>query len=257
MQSLLELPAVAARTRRQAVTDRMAPLVALAASLESLWVPTLDLARAESRLRSRRPAFDAIDVIGPSGDLATPFFRAAKAIERAGLASNPEAAAARAHAGDVLALIAGWLSGDVAPRDSGRATARRAAILIARVRLRAAAGAIRDGLSLDAWAGRRCPCCGGHPEFAFAGTPGRSLVCSRCDTTWTLARSGCTGCGADTVPTVVRISLPDDAGYCLVVCNACGLYLKEGSEAVETPILVERALTAHLDRAAEARGLRM
>ena len=235
----------------------MAPLVALEASLETMWVPALDLARAEARLRSRRPAFDAADIIGVPDDLSAPFFRATKAMERAGLVSNADATAARAHAGDIVAMIAGWLSGDLSPRNSGRATARRAAIIIARVRLRAAGRAIRGALSLDAWAGRRCPCCGGHPEFATPGTPRRSLVCSRCDSSWSLARSGCTGCGANSAPTVVRISMPDDAGYCLVVCNACGLYLKEGSEPVGPAILVERALTAHLDRAAEARGLRL
>jgi hypothetical protein len=235
----------------------MAPLVALEGSLGMLWAPQLDLARAEARLRSRRPAFDAIDVIGMPDDLSLPFLRATKAIERAGLASNPDATAARAHAGDVLPMIASWLSGDLSPRNGGRATARRAAIIIGRIRLRAAARAVRDVLSLEAWAGRRCPCCGGHPEFAIPGTAQRSLICSRCDSCWTLARSGCTGCGAHSAPTVARVSMPDDAGYCLVVCNACGLYLKEGSEPLGQPILVERALTAHLDRAAEARGLRL
>ena len=235
----------------------MAPLMALESSLETLWAPQLDLARSEARVRSRRPAFDAIDVIGTPDDLALPFLRATKAIERAGLASNPDATAARTHAGDVLAMIAGWLSGDLSPRNGGRATARRAAIIIARVRLRAAARAVRSAVSLEAWAGRRCPCCGGHPEFAIPGTARRSMVCARCDSSWTLARSGCTGCGASSVPTVVRISMPDDAGYCLVVCNACGLYLKEGSEPLGGALLVERALTAHLDRAAEARGLRL
>ncbi len=237
--------------------DRVAPLIAFEAALAGRWDPPVNLARAESRLRSRRPAFDAIEVIGTPDELSTPFVRAVKALERAGLASNAAATGARVHADEVMSIVASWLSGDLSPRDAARATARRAAMLVARVRLRAAAAIVRGMPALDAWAGRRCPCCGGHPEFAIVGTSGRTLVCSRCDTAWPLARSGCTGCGADAAPTVVRVSLPDDAGYRLVVCNACGLYVKEGADAITGPLLIERALTAHLDRAAEARGLRL
>lgn len=237
--------------------ERMAPLLAVEAALADRWIARLDVPRAETRLRTRRPAFDPIDAVGTPDDLAAGFILATKAIERAGLASNADAAGARAFAGDAMALIAGWLAGDLTPRDGARATARRAAILVARVRLRATVARVRASFSLDGWGGRRCPCCGGHPEFAIPGTSGRSLVCARCDAGWALARSGCTGCGADSAPTVVRVSLPDDAGYRLVVCNACGLYVKEGSEPFAGPATVERALTAHLDRAAEARGLRL
>lgn len=236
--------------------ERLAPLLSAEAALANRWNPRLDVPRAETRLRMRRPAFDPIEVVGTPDDLISPFVHATKAIERAGLASNADAAGARAFAGEAMAMIASWIAGDLAPRDSTRATARRAALLVARVRLRATVARVRASLSLDAWAGRRCPCCGGHPEFAIAGSP-RTLVCARCDAMWSLVRSGCTGCGADSAPTVARVSLPDDAGYRLVVCNACGLYLKEGSEHFTGSATVERALTAHLDRAAEARGLRL
>ena len=254
---LLDLPLDPVATLRRSTAHRLAPLLALEAACVTRWTPRLDLERAATRLRTRRPAFDPLAVVGTPDDLTTPFIAATKALERAGLASNTDAAAARAHAGDGLLMIAAWLSGDLSPRDAARATARNAAILVARARLRSTVEVLRSALSLDTWAGRRCPCCGGHPEFAIVGSPGRALTCARCDASWTLARSGCTGCGADAAPTVVRVSLPDDAGYRLAVCNACGLYVKEGAAEITGPMLVERALSAHLDRAAEARGLRL
>ena len=196
-------------------------------------------------------------IVGSPDDIHAPFVRATKVMERAGLVSNEESANARALGDDALPLIAGWLSGDATPRDAGRAAARRAAILVARGRLRAAVVRLRDALSLEGWSGRRCPCCGGHPEFATPTPFGRVLMCARCDATWAAGQPGCSGCGADAAPAVVRVAMPDDAGYRLVVCHACGLYLKEGSASIGGPPLVERALTAHLDAAAEARGLRL
>lgn len=217
----------------------------------------VDLLQAGERLRVGRAAFNPVDEVGTPDDLDAPFVQATKALERAGLASNGEAASARAHRGDVLPMIAAWLSGDNAPRDRGRAVARRAAILVGRSRLRSAVARLRSAQPLDTWKGRGCPCCGGHPEFVVASPPGHSLICGRCDVSWVAARLGCTGCGASKPPVVVRVTLPDEAGYRLVVCNACGLYIKEGSVASGAPTIVEQALTAHLDAAAEARGLRL
>ena len=257
MPVTVDLPVCSATSARQSAAERLAPLLALEAALESSWMPSLDLVRAGERHRVGRAAFDPLDSVGVPDELETPFVQATKAIERAGLASNAEAASARAHRADVLPMIAAWLSGASAPRDRSRAVARRAAVLVARSRLRSTATRLRAVLSLDAWKGRCCPCCGGHPEFAIAAASGRTLVCARCDVSWLAARTGCTGCGASKAPVVVQVTLPDDAGYRLVVCNACGMYIKEGPAVTGGFTLVERALTAHLDAAAEARGLRL
>ena len=220
-------------------------------------MPALDLMQAGNRLRVGRAALDPIDAVGTPDELDGPFIQATKALERAGLASNGEAALARAHRTDVLPMIAAWLSGDNAPKERGRAVARRAAMLVGRSRLRSAVVRLRSAHLLDAWSGRHCPCCGGHPEFIMVSASGHSRICGRCDVAWVSARTGCTGCGANKPPVVVRVTLPDEAGYQLVVCNACGLYIKEGSVITGAPTLVEQALTAHLDAAAEARGLRL
>ena len=246
-----------ATAARRITAERMAPLLALEALLERSWSPRLDLDRARARVAARRSALEAMEIVGSAGDIHAPFVRATKVMERAGLASNEESANARALGEDVLPLIADWLSGAATPRDAGRALARRAAVLVARGRLRAAVVRLRGALSFEGWTGRRCPCCDGHPEFATPTPLGRMLMCARCDATWAAADPGCSGCGTGAAPAVVRVAMPDDTGYRLVVCHACGLYLKEGTASIVGPPLVERALTAHLDAAAEARGLRL
>ena len=55
---------------------------------------------------------------------------------------------------------------------------------------------------------------------------------------------------------IARISNPA-LGYDLVMCNSCGRFLKERPRRGLASLLVERALTAELDLAAEQRGLRI
>ena len=113
------------------------------------------------------------------------------------------------------------------------------------------------------WNRSYCPCCGGSPDFSVRDDTvdgglerDRGLVCARCDTTWRTEALGCLGCGERESPTIARIS-SDALGYQLAICNACGRYLKEPAAPAPLDPLVERVLTAQLDAAAEARGLRL
>jgi FdhE protein len=107
------------------------------------------------------------------------------------------------------------------------------------------------------WARVVCPCCGGAPDVALLERGGhRTLVCSRCDAQWRAPRTGCLGCDADDAPSIARI--PNAAvGYELVMCNACGRFLKERPRRGLESLVVERAMTMELDVAAEQRGLRI
>jgi formate dehydrogenase maturation protein FdhE len=84
------------------------------------------------------------------------------------------------------------------------------------------------------------------------------LVCARCDARWTTTARGCLGCGAVKAETLARLP-STHTGYTVIVCSACGRYLKErdADPAGTVDLLVERALTEELDRAAERRALRL
>ena len=251
---------------RQTVAESVAPLTRLQAELSEQWELELDVQRARTRLEGGLAAFEPMDVIGGAGDLTLPFVRATVALERAGLATDPEATQARDRRGQLVPLLASWLGGEPAPRDRARATARRAVAIVARSVLHRAiqllrgaepaAAAQRVERLLATWERRSCPCCDGVPDFGVRDGDGRLLVCSRCDTTWRTATLGCLGCGAGEAPTLARI-VSSAIGYQITICNSCGRYMKEPIEPHPIEPLVDRALTSELDAAAEARGLRL
>lgn len=254
---------------RQAVAEQIAPVARLSAELAQDWRLALDLARARARLAGGLVAFDPLDVLGSAGDLLVPYVRAVTALERAGLSTIEDSQQARERRYQLLPLVVAWLGGEPEPRDRGRAAARRAAALVASSVLRRASELLRRsddaaeghgaaGVSrmIAAWQRAHCPCCGGAPDFALRDGPTRSLLCARCDTAWPTSALGCLGCGAREAPTIARIT-STALGYQLAICNSCGRYIKEPlTNGVAEP-LIERLLTAELDAAAEARGLRL
>lgn len=249
-------PSARADAARRALAEQLAPVVALHAELSRRWSFTLDLKRACARVRSGTRAFDPLAVIESAGELALPFLQATKALERAGLVSNEEATRARERRPELVPLLAAWLAGDAAPADPVRAVARRAAALVGGTILHRAAMEVGEHVPLNELERRNCPCCGGPAEFAVGEAGRRLLICARCDTTWRSSVSGCLGCGATDEPTLAHVFSPA-LDYRLVICNACGRYVKarRTSEAIDP--LLERSLTALLDEAAEARGLRL
>ncbi|HET7456610.1 MAG TPA: formate dehydrogenase accessory protein FdhE [Gemmatimonadaceae bacterium] len=251
-------------TIRQTVAEQLAPVARLSAELTGAWRLAVDLARARTRLAGGLVAFDPLDVLGAAGDLLVPFVRATSALERAGLATIEEEVQARERRFDLLPLVVSWLSGEPEPRDRGRAAARRAASLVASSVLRTASARLREfpdgeptvAALLVSWQRAHCPCCGGSPDFAVRDGEARSLLCSRCDTSWPTTAHGCLGCGAREAPTIARIT-SHALGYQLTICNSCGRYIKEPLSGCVAEPLIERLMTAELDAAAEARGLRL
>jgi len=142
------------------------------------------------------------------------------------------------------------------PRDRTRAAARRAAAVIANAILRVTSIAVLDGRPAPRSARFTCPCCGCSPDFTRTAAGARTLVCARCDVEWATTRTGCGGCGASSAPSIAYVESPL-LGYRLVLCNPCGRYLKEPIAPWSDDVSIERALTAQLDAAAEARGLRL
>ena len=233
------------------------PVAALHAELTAAWPIEMDAAAAKRRVRAGRPAFDALELLHVAGDLQRPFQRAAHAFERAGMATPESVLAARQQPpAAVMTLGASWLAGEPLSRLEPRRLAQRAAAVVAGSVLAGAARRVRSTMRTATPDRTNCPACGSAPEFAMTGARGRNLICARCDTTWQTTQKGCLGCAAHDTPTLFRIPSPD-IGYQLLVCNACGRYLKERLRPGRGDLLVERALTAQLDAAAEQRGLRL
>jgi hypothetical protein len=241
---------------RVTVAEQIAPLVQLDADLAARWTIAIDPAAARARVRAGRVAYEATEVIAAAGSLTVPFVRATVALERAGLASDDEATAARERRIYLSGLIRAWMAAEPMPRDRVRATARRAAGLVAGSILRRASALVRGDEAITAWGASHCPCCGGSPDFALGTADDRTLICARCDTRWATAAVGCLGCGARDAPALARIA-SEALGCDLAICNACGRYVKEPAAWSPVEPLVERVLTSQLDAAAEARGLRL
>ena len=241
---------------RQTVAEQIEPIVRLHHELAHRWILGVDLERARERLRRGIVAYDPLEVIGSAGGLLVPFVRATVALERAGLATDEEAIMARERRFQIAVLITAWLSAEPLPQDRVKTVARRAATLVGSSILHRASADLLAGISLLHWEKGLCPCCGGAPEFSLRGPGGRSLICARCDASWDTEQDGCVGCGATAAPAICRVTSAA-LGYQLTICNSCGRYIKEPLLPDDLDPLVDRALTAHLDAAAEKRGLRL
>lgn len=245
------------REVRTGLAEVLQPVALLHAELAAAWPVAVDRAVARRRIKAGRPAFDALEMLQHAGDLHRPFQRAAQAFERAGMATPDAVLAARQHPPTtVMSLGASWIAGEPLPRLEPRRLSQRAAALVVGSVLARAATTVRASVRASVHDRASCPACGSAPEFSRLSAAGRKLVCARCDTTWQTTRTGCLGCDAHDAPTVFRIPSPD-IGYDLIVCNACGRYVKETTRRGGGDLLVERALTAQLDAAAERRGLRL
>lgn len=120
------------------------------------------------------------------------------------------------------------------------------------------AQALAPFLDDSAWKQKRCPACGGQPDFAYLGSESgeRHLVCGSCDTAWRYHRLGCPFCGNQDAETYGYH--PDDIGiYRLYVCKKCHRYLKTldlRQVPGERIIQAERIATTAMDLAALQAG---
>ena len=245
---------------RHTITEQYAPVLRAHADLLGECAPSVDAAVAGGRIARGQIGYDALRVLRSCGDLTSRFIRVLDAFEVAGLVSNAERRAIMSRDLDVDDLVAGWYTGDRTPRETQRRVARHVAIVVGNALLRAATGLVGAPTMWRTWGRAVCPCCGGAPDIALVERPARerqrTLVCAHCDAQWPAPRDGCLGCDASESPrTVARISNPE-LGYDLMICNSCGRFLKERPRKGIASLIVERALTAELDVAAELRGLR-
>ena len=238
------------------VADQFGPVLQLQQVLRSSVRPVVDLDDARARIAARRPAFDAVKILSRARTVVTAFDRCVDALEVAGLASSTAVMTLRQQPQDARALAISWVSGETPPTAAAQRLAQRAASVVAGAILQSNARVVTQKLSFDAWQRPVCPSCGGAPDLAFVEGNSRALVCSRCDTTWPVNTRGCIGCEASGAPNIARVRSPY-LGYDLVICHACGRYLKERVGRAAHPPLVERALTAEMDAAAVRRGLRI
>ncbi len=244
-------PTPASRT----LADQFKPLVSVHDAVRQRGHAQFDVAHARERIRAGRPAFESAALLRDAGDLTRAFDRTAAAFEHTGIASTPQLDALRQRSLDATTLVLSWANGESLPRDASLRLARIVAGVVGNAVLSRASSDVVHGFSLFAWKRPQCPCCGASPDLAIATDKRRTLVCWRCDAMWRSEHRGCLGCGADSPPTLARIPSPD-LGYELAICHACGRYLKERRGAPTHSLLVERALTAGLDEAAQQRGLR-
>ena len=237
-------------------TDELSPLVRVHAELGRFRLSPARVKKAKTNLGEGRVAFDPNEVLRSATDLDGSLGRVATAFEMCGMASPRALESFRKGYAIAQPLLKAWLVGERGSSDEGRRLGLRAAALVGNAILRSAASQASKGADFKDWKKATCPCCGGPPDLAVRDESHRWLVCARCDTQWHAPTMGCLGCEATRPPTFVRVDALD-LGYELLVCHACARYLKERrGEGMQAPI-IERALTAELDSAAERRGLRI
>lgn len=242
---------------RSTTTEQFAPVLRVHADLLREGSPVVDATAARRRIAAGRVAFDGLRVVRSCGDLTSRFVRVLDAFEVAGFVSNADRRTLLDKGLDVDDLVCGWFSGDRTPDDPRRRVARQVAIVIGNALLRGAMERVGAPPAWDSWTRVVCPCCGGAPDIALLERAQRTLICARCDAQWRAPRDGCLACDATESPMeIARISNPA-LGYDLMMCNSCGRFLKERPRRGLASLLVERALTAELDLAAEQRGLRI
>lgn len=220
-------------------------------------LPVIDVDAARARVLNGQVAYEAAPVLRSVGDLAPAFVRLLDAFEVAGLVSNDERGRVLAADFDIDALVRGWFIGDHATRDPRRRAAQHVASTLGNAILRRATALVGRPIFWLEWTRTVCPCCGSSPDIALTDGSVRTLVCGRCDAEWRAVRDGCLGCDAPDLPSHIARIANAALGYDLVMCNSCGRFMKERPRRGTSPLIVERALTADLDRAAELRGLRI
>ena len=247
-------------TVRSTMVEQFRPVLRIHAEIESQCVPAVDVAASRARIAKGQVAYDALRALRSCGDLTPRYLFVLEAFEVAGLISNDDRRSLLdgqlEGSVDVDELVSGWFTGDRTPRDPRRRAARQAAIVVANAVLRAASRQVGGQTTWRGWTRPVCPCCGGSPDLVLTDRATRLLVCARCDAQWRAQRTGCLGCDTDASPAIARISNPA-LGYDLMMCNACGRFIKERPRRGTESLIVERALTMELDLAAEQRGLRI
>jgi formate dehydrogenase maturation protein FdhE len=242
---------------RATLAEQFAPVLHVHSELVERGSPTFDVEDARARIAGGQVGYDALRVLRSCGDLQPDFVRVLDAFEVAGFVSNDDRRLILDGELDIEELVSGWFTGDCTPRDARRRTSRQVAIVVGNAMLRSASAMVGPAATWKQWSRLVCPCCGGSPDIVLTTRAShRTLVCARCDTTWRAQRSGCLGCDTSDPASLAKIANPA-LDYDLVMCNACGRFIKERPRRGLESLIVERALTTERDLAAEQRGLRI
>jgi len=190
--AVLTAPWAARRARADALRERYpfarGPL-ALYRALVDVQEPAWTAARVDAPEAAAVPAYAAERVL-------TGVVEATSAAGPKALADLIHAVVGRASIHDRAAMIRRWLDGeDQSPVERYLARASAGPVLEA---LGSRGGAVEDTRA----DGRRCPACGGLPQLSYIALPvealasgPRSLLCSRCASTWAYPRLTCASCG--------------------------------------------------------------
>lgn len=244
-------------TVRRATAEQLGPVLRAHEDVRAGCAPAVDPESARARIAKGHVAYDALRVLRSCGDLTPRFFRVLDAFEVAGWISNDDRRQIAHEEPDVDDLVSGWFTGDRTPRDPRKQATRQAAIVVGNALLRSATERVGPASVWRGWSRTVCPCCGGAPDVVLLERGAhRTLVCARCDAQWRAPRPGCLSCENSEPPAIARIS-NGPLGFDLVMCSACGRFIKERPRRGVDAMLVERALTVELDLAAEQRGLRI
>ena len=239
----------------KSLAEQFQPIVTIHETLRQRANVELDVDGARERIRGGRPGFDAATLLHSAGDLTRPFHRTAAAFERIGIASTTELAALRHESLDATALMASWANGESMPRNPALRLARSVAASSA-----TRCSHARRGTSETASPSPRGNACSVR---AAALRP-----ISRCRPTgvarWSAGAA--TRCGArrDSAVSAVaptrrrRLSASRRRTWLRARDLSLVRAVSQGtSRRADPSLIVERALTAALDEAAEKRGLRV
>jgi hypothetical protein len=242
---------------RATLAEQFEPVLRVHAELVARGAPTFGVEDVRARIGGGQVGYDALHVLRSCGDLLPDFVRVLDAFEVAGLVSNDDRRLILDAELDVDELVSGWFTGDCTPRRTTPGIARQVAIVVGNAMLRSASAMVGVPATWKHWSRLVCPCCGGSPDIVLTTRSSqRTLLCARCDAMWRVQRSGCLGCDTSDPASLARIANPA-LDYDLVMCNACGRFIKERPRRGLESLIVERALTMDLDLAAEQRGLRI
>jgi len=159
------------------------------------------------------------------------------------------------------ALLAGRNQVLVEERDVPRAFLSFVVLAALRPSFRRHADRLQPLTESVPWHRPVCPICGSVPSLAeLRGEPGlRYLRCALCEAAWRVPRLRCPFCGTTDHTQLRYLTIEDDPGMRLDLCDACRRYLKtriaRGGEAEADAFGLDLA-TLHLDALAWERGYR-
>ncbi|TMW71810.1 formate dehydrogenase accessory protein FdhE [Alteribacter natronophilus] len=101
-----------------------------------------------------------------------------------------------------------------------------------------------------------CPCCGEPVRLKVEAAHNKErFLCPRCETAWHRSASGCAHCGEKEEGAVIRLTVKEEPGSELEVCERCRQFVKVIKEqSGEDRAAILDLMTIHLDYIAREEG---